>query len=151
MGGGGEHRHVDPELGDHGLGGPLADPGDGVEAVTGLGERGDDPVDRHVEFGAGPLQLLDVVQGPPHQQGVVGAEVAASCLPQLGKLVAEATPGQLGEDLGSRSPASRARSIARPETPSTSVATEPSRMAASSKVLWMRWHSAVWGGMSRLR
>ena len=77
MGGAGEHRHVDPDLGDDALGGPPADPGDRVEAVTGLGERGDDPVDRHVEFGYRPLQLLDVVQGQPHQQGVVGGEVAA--------------------------------------------------------------------------
>jgi hypothetical protein len=52
-----------PPVGDEAFGGPLADPGDGVEAVTGLCERGDDPVDRHVEFGDGPLQLLDVVQG----------------------------------------------------------------------------------------
>jgi hypothetical protein len=75
--GGGEHRHVHADLGNDALGGPLAHPGDGVEAVTGRRERGDDPVDRHVEFGDGPLQLLDVVQGQPHQQGVVGAEAAA--------------------------------------------------------------------------
>src|SRR4029453_9357109 len=103
--GGGEHRHVDADLGNDGLGGPLADPGDGVEAVTGPGERGDDPVDPHVELGDGPLQLLGGVQGPgeggaapvapdvglgdgplqllavvqgqPHQQGVVGAEATA--------------------------------------------------------------------------
>jgi hypothetical protein len=62
VGGGGEHRDVDPELGDDGLGGPPADPGDRVEAVTGLSERGDDPVDLRVEFGDGPLRLLDMLQ-----------------------------------------------------------------------------------------
>src|SRR5512133_2181072 len=36
--GGGEHAHVDPDLGNDRLGGTLADPGDGVEAVTGLCE-----------------------------------------------------------------------------------------------------------------
>jgi hypothetical protein len=45
---------------------------------------------------------------------------------------------------GSRSPATSALSIARPDTPSTSVATESSLMPASSRVLWMRWHSALW-------
>jgi hypothetical protein len=58
----GEHRHVDPNLGDDALGGPLADPGDGVEAVTGRCERGDDPVDLGVQCGDGSLQLLHVVQ-----------------------------------------------------------------------------------------
>jgi hypothetical protein len=68
----------------------------------------------------------------------------ASCLAQLGELGAQPAPRQPGQDLGSRPPASSARSIARPETPSTSAATEPSRIEASSRVLWMRWHSAVW-------
>src|SRR5215211_473239 len=77
VGGAGEHRHVDPDLGDDALGGPLADPGDRVEAVTGPRERGDDPVDLRVELGDGPLQLLDVVQGQPQQQGVVGGEAPA--------------------------------------------------------------------------
>src|SRR5215204_1830607 len=45
---------------------------------------------------------------------------------------------------GSRSPATKASSIARPETPRTSVATESSLMPASSRVFWIRWHSALW-------
>jgi hypothetical protein len=35
--------------------------------VTGLGERGDDPVDLCVQRGDGPLELLDVLQGQPQQ------------------------------------------------------------------------------------
>ena len=81
----------------------------------------------------------------------MGAEATPQRLAQLGEPLAQAAPGQLGETLGSRSPASSARSIARPETPSTSAATEPSRIEASSRILWMRWHSAVWVWMSRLR
>ena len=41
--------------------------------------------------------------------------------------------------------------MARPETPSTSAATESSLMPASSKVFWTRWHSALWAWISRLR
>jgi hypothetical protein len=44
---------------------------------AGRGERGDDPVNLGVQFGDGPLQLLDVVQGQPHQQGVVAGEATA--------------------------------------------------------------------------
>ena len=52
---------------------------------------------------------------------------------------------------GSRSPLIKAVSIARPDTPSTSVATESSLMPASSKVFWMRWPSEAWAWISRLR
>ena len=34
--------------------------------------------------------------------------------------------------------------MARPETPSTSEATESSLIPASSSVFWIRWHSLVW-------
>jgi hypothetical protein len=81
-----------PDLGNDRLGGPLADPSDGVEAITGLCERGDDPIDRRVQCGDGPLQLLDVVQGQPQQQGVMVTEPASQRLAQLGELVAQAAP-----------------------------------------------------------
>jgi hypothetical protein len=41
--------------------------------------------------------------------------------------------------------------MARPDTPSTSEATESSLIPASSRVFWIRWHSLVWAWMSRLR
>jgi hypothetical protein len=41
--------------------------------------------------------------------------------------------------------------MARPETPRTSAATESSLIPASSNVFWIRWHSAPWAWMSRLR
>ena len=45
---------------------------------------------------------------------------------------------------GSRSPLIKAVSIARPDTPNTSVATESSLMPASSRVFWTRWPSEAW-------
>jgi hypothetical protein len=100
VGGGGEHRHVDPDLGDDGLGGALADPGDGVEAVTGHGERGDHRIDPAVEGGDRLLQVLKVVEGQPDQQPMLLAEAAPQGLAQLGSLARSrplaAPPARLG-------------------------------------------------------
>jgi hypothetical protein len=63
-----EHRHVDADLGDDALGRALASPGDGVQPVTGHGERGDHLVDAAVEGGDRGLQVLEVVEGEPDQQ-----------------------------------------------------------------------------------
>src|SRR5206468_7092046 len=73
---GGEGAHVGTDLGDDRLGGALADPGDGVQPVTGHGERGDHLVDAVVEAGDGALQVFQVPQRQPDQQGVVVAEAA---------------------------------------------------------------------------
>jgi hypothetical protein len=85
---GGEHRHVDADLGDDRLCGPLAHPGDGVQLISGPSERDEHSVDVGVEFGDRGLQLRQVPKGQAHQQGVwpasmnlglfVGAPNAAS-------------------------------------------------------------------------
>ena len=104
MPGGGEPGHVDADLGDDRLGGPLADPGDGVELVTGLAERGlTHLVDLAVELASsrdGGLEVVGVVQAQPDQQGVVVPEPAPQRLAQLGDLLAQHALGQLGEHLG---------------------------------------------------
>src|SRR5215213_6394702 len=74
--GGREHGHVDADLGDDDLGGAFADPGDGVQPVTGHRERGDHLVDAAVQGGDGAFQVLQVVKGQPDQQRVVVAEAA---------------------------------------------------------------------------
>jgi len=51
----------------------------------------------------------------------------------------------------SRSPATRARSIAQPEAPSTSEATSPSLMLASSSSFWRRFASRARSQISDLR
>jgi hypothetical protein len=149
--GGREHRHVHADLGDDRLGGPLAHPGDGGQPVPSLGERGEHPIDVGVELGDRPLELLQVRQGQADEQRVVGTKPAPQRLAQLGKLGPQPPLGQLGQHLGSRSPATRASSIARPDPPSTSAATESSLMPASSKVFWTRWPSELWAWISRLR
>ena len=76
MAGGGEHRHVHPDLGNDRLGGPLAHPGDGVQPVTGRSEGGDHLHEATVERRDGALQLLQVPKGQAHQQGVMVPEAA---------------------------------------------------------------------------
>src|SRR5215216_4027164 len=115
------------------------------------GERGDHLVHTGIEAGDRGLQVLQVVKRQPDQQPMMLAEAAPQGLAQLGKLLAQLALGQLGQDLGVALPATRAASIARPETPRTSAATESSLMPASSRVFWIRWHSAPWAWMSRLR
>ena len=127
-----------PDLGEHALGRPLAHPRDGVQPVPSPRERGDHPVDMGVELGDRPLQLLQVRQGQMNEQRMVATKPAPQRLAQLRELGTQPALGQFGERLGSRSPATSAASIARPETPSTSVATQSSLMPASSKVFWMR-------------
>src|SRR3954471_12729152 len=108
VGSGREAGHVGADLGEDALGGPLADSGDGVEPVTGLGERdaglagvlGEQIVDVLVQLRDRALQVGEVVQAEPDQQGVVVTEAAAQCLAQLGELLAQQALGQLGEDVG---------------------------------------------------
>ena len=89
-----------PHVGDDGLGGALADPGDGVQPVTGHRERGDHLVDSRIQLGDGSLQVLQVGKRQPDQQPVMVAEPARQRLAQLGELLAQLALGQLRQDLG---------------------------------------------------
>src|SRR3954451_23356881 len=106
--GGREPGHLDADLGEDALGGPIADSGNGVQPVTGLGERdaglagrgGEQGVDALVQFGDRALQMLDVLQRQPDQQRVVLAEPAAQRLTQRRGLGAKLPAGQLDQHLG---------------------------------------------------
>ena len=108
MPGGREPRHVNADLGDDRFRGPLRNPGDGVEVVTGLRERDtglagvrrEQRVDLLVETGHGRFQVVDVVEAHPDQQGVVVTEASLQGAAQLGGLLAEPALGQLCERLG---------------------------------------------------
>src|SRR5512133_3467915 len=142
--GGGEHRHVDADLGNDGLGGPLADPGDGVEAVTG---PGDGAMTRSTAMSSSAMDRSSCStwsRASRTSRAWWAPKRPRSASRSSGSLLRSRPRASSARTLGSRSPASSARSIARPETPSTSAATEPSRIEASSRILWMRWHSAVW-------
>jgi hypothetical protein len=65
-----------------------------------------------------------VGKGQPDQQRMVLAEAAPQRLAQLGSFLRSLPLASSARTWGSRSPATRAPSIARPETPRTSVATE---------------------------
>src|SRR3990170_5743044 len=84
MGGAREDRHIDPDLGDDALGRPPGHPRDGVEVVTRRRERGDHPLDLLVERRDGALELLEVLQGEPDEQGMVVGEAAPQRLPERG-------------------------------------------------------------------
>jgi hypothetical protein len=106
--GGREPRHVNADLGDDRLRGPLRDPGDGVEVVTGLverdaglaGVRREQAVDLLVETGHGRFEMVDVVEAHPDQQGVVVPETSPQGTLQVRDLLAELALGQLCEHLG---------------------------------------------------
>jgi hypothetical protein len=100
VGGGREPGHIDADLGDDALGGAGAHPGDGVEMVPGLSERGYHPFYFAVKDGDHGLELLEVVQGQTYQQAVMGAEAPVEGLFQLRDLGAQPAPGQLGQHLG---------------------------------------------------
>ena len=76
-----------PHVGDDGLGGAVADPGDGVQPVTGGGERGDHLVHAGIQAGDRGLQVLQVPKRQPDQQPTMLAKAAPQGLAQLGKLL----------------------------------------------------------------
>jgi hypothetical protein len=68
--------------------------------------------------------VLQVVKGQPDQQRMMLAEAAPQRLAQLGELLAQLALGQRRQRLGVAFAGDQALRIARPDTPSTSVATE---------------------------
>jgi hypothetical protein len=151
MGRGREAAHVGADLRDDALGGPLADPGDGVQAIPGLSERGDHPVDLGVQRRDGTLKVLKVVQRQAHQQPVMVAEAAVQRLPQQRKLLAQRAPGQLGQHLGVTLTGHQG-SQHRPSRHAQHVGGHRVELDAGVfQGLCTRWHSAVWAWISRLR
>jgi hypothetical protein len=138
-----EPGHVHAELGDEQLRSELADPRDLIQPVDGAGEQGDELGKLGVEFGQVGVQGVHSGQHLGEQEGVLVGEEAGERLRQRAEFGAQAGPGQLREDLGSRSPATSAASMARPETPKMSLATTDSLIWASSSSFSTRWVSAV--------
>ena len=101
---------------DHALGRPPADPGDDVQPVPSLRERGDHPVDVGVELGDRGLQLLEVGHGQADQQRVVGHQTGPAAPGAAGGAWRATCLWPVrGSTPESRSPATSASSIARPE------------------------------------
>jgi hypothetical protein len=123
--------------------GGAADPGDLIQPVDRLDERGDRRLDAGLQCGDVGAGLVDPPKHGLQQEGVMVGEVAMEGLLQQGGLGAQAAPGQLRQGLGSRSPATSAASIARPETPKMSEATTDSLIWASPGSFSTRCFSAV--------
>jgi hypothetical protein len=107
-------RHVRADLRQDDFRGAPIDTGDGVEQPDLSRERGEAALDLLREPVDGVLEVLDVREQLADEKRVVLAEAALERLAQL-----------------SRVPSTSAASIARPETPSTSEATELSLMPTS--------------------
>jgi hypothetical protein len=99
---------VDTDLGHDAFRRAPIDPGDGVEQLDLRGERGDQPVDLRRQLRDGLVQevlpLTQLGQDPLHDESVVGDEATLEGPAQLGTLVPEGAPGQLGQDLGIAGP-----------------------------------------------
>jgi hypothetical protein len=92
-----------------------------------------------------------VVKRQPDQQGVVVAEAAAQRLTQLGKLLAQLALGQLRQRLGVALAGDQGRQH-RPARHTQHVSGDRVQLDASVlQVFWMRWTSALWAWISRLR
>ena len=138
-----EPRHVDPDLGDDGGRGDRTDAGDLIQPGRRLGERGQLHVDLGIDSGDVGVEPLDPRQHARQQEPVMIVEVPVEGLFKSIDLAAHPRSRQLGEHLGSRSPATSAASIARPDTPKMSEATTDSLMQASSSSFSTRFFSAV--------
>jgi hypothetical protein len=115
-----EPGHVRSDLGDEQVRGGLADPGDLIQPLDRLGEPADQRLDPGVERGDVGAQLIDPVQHPGQQEGVLVGEEPGERLRQQRQLGPHPRTGQLRQPLGSRSPARSAASMARPDTPKLS-------------------------------
>jgi hypothetical protein len=94
-----EPGHVNADLRDQQLRGGLADPGDLVQPVDHLGERAEQRLDPGVEHGDVGAQLINPVQHPGQQEGVMVGEEPSERLRQQRPLGAHPSTGQLRQPL----------------------------------------------------
>ena len=146
-----EARHVHADLGDEAMAVRRSTPGI-VSRSASSGSKG--AITRSTSVLSRLDRLVEVVelgQDLAHQQRVVAREATPERLPQEGQLRPQPAPGKLGEDLGSRVPATSAVSMSRPDRPRMSVATEDSLMPASWSTLSSRWASRPRSSICALR
>jgi len=146
MPGGGEDRHVGADLSDHRLSGAGGDAGDGGGQRDGrLPGRAQFGLDRLRQFGDVLIEEVQVREDRADDQRVMGLKAALQGLSERGQLLRNTPPARTS---GSVVPATSASSIARPETPRMSVATQSSLIPVSSSALRSRlasrWRSAIW-------
>jgi hypothetical protein len=117
-----EPGHVRSQLGEQQARGDLADPGDLVQPINRPSEVGDQLLDLGVELGQVGVQLVHPGQHLGQQEGVLVGEEPTERLHQRAEFGAHRARASCAGDLGSRSPATSAVSMARPDTPKMSLA-----------------------------
>jgi hypothetical protein len=95
-----EPGHVRPELGDEQLRGGLADPGNLIQPLDGVGERGDQLLELGVELGEIGVQGVHPAQHLAQQEGVLVGKEPTERLLQQRQLGAHPSTGQLRQTLG---------------------------------------------------
>jgi hypothetical protein len=98
--GGGEHRHVHPNLGDHHPSSDFSDPRDRDQVAELPVERDGAVLDPGVDRREVLVELIDVVQVHPQENRVVVAEPAAQRQGELVDLGPHTSLGELREHLG---------------------------------------------------
>jgi hypothetical protein len=131
----GNLARVRPELDNKQLRSELADPGDLIQPVDRLGEAGDQLGKFGVQLGQVGVQGVHPGQHLGEQEGVLVGEEPTERLRQRAEFGAQPGRASCASRFGSRSPASSAAGMARPETPKMSLATMLSLIWASTRQL----------------
>ena len=138
-----EHAHVHADLGDEDLRRALIHAGDRIQAAHLLRKRGHHLVRVGCDVLDHFVEVVEVGQHLADQKGMMGPKASGERLPQRRELSAQRAARQVGQASGSRVPRVRASSMARPETPRTSLAPDADLMPASSSTFWSRLVSRV--------
>src|SRR6266536_1294656 len=147
----GELAHVPTGLGQDNLGGAPVDPGDGLQQLQDRGVQGGDAaisaLSRSMVASAASMRASISPTSSPWW----GPKRPTRASWSWGSLARRRPLASSARSWGSRTPATRACSIARPETPRMSLATHDSLMPASSRSFSSRWASRVRSWMTVLR
>src|SRR6266545_6288238 len=146
-----EHAHIHPDLGDEHLRRPPIHAGDRVQATHLLRKRGDDLGDVRTQRLDHFVELVEVGQQLTDEKGVMGRKRPARAWRNAGSFLRSLPRARSAKTSGSPVPRSKASSIARPETPRTSLATDANLMPASSSTFCSRLASRVCSWISALR
>ena len=96
----GEAAHVDADLGNEDFRRPLIHPGNGIEALYGISEGGEERRNALAERGHCSFEVVEMGQDLGRQKSVVRAEVTRERLPQGREFGPHAATCQLGQDRG---------------------------------------------------
>src|SRR5438445_7890835 len=100
-----EDAHVDADLSDHHLRGPLFHTGDRTDPLQVLGKGGEKQANLLADGLDGLLDVVDMRQDLAEEKGVMRAKAPTERLPEGGELLAERAAREVGQCVGIRGPA----------------------------------------------